>query len=113
MKQKLVMVKKGVSKYWKALINTIISTLVTAVPFAWYPALYRIKSLEAGEYPGESAEVISARLLEMRPGIIREALVRFLLLAVLFFMIYFIYWVKRYYNISLIQKMRTEMIKKK
>lgn len=111
-KQKFDLLKKGISQYRKTVIRSIISAWVTANLFSWFPAIDKIKSLEIGEYPEEPAEIISARLQEMRPVIIREAVITFLLLMIIFFAIYLIYWFMRNHNINLIRKLRTEIFKK-
>lgn len=106
MKEKLDLLKKGLSQYRKAFIKAICGAL-TVANLAWWPAVDKINSLEIGEYPEEPAEIISARLQEMRPVIIRDAAVTFLLLFIIFFILYLLMWFKRDYNINLIRKLRT------
>lgn len=113
MKQNWIILKKVMAQYRKTIGRAILLAQQIALIFAWFPALNKIKSLEIGEYPEEPAEIISARLQEMRPIVIREAIIRFLLLTLLFFILELIYWFKRNHDINLIQELKTVILKKK
>ena len=112
-KQKLDILKKGIAKYRKTIIRPILNAYQWALLFSWFPALYKIKSLDIGEYAEEPVEVISARMQEMRSAIIWEAVVRFFLLTIIFYFLFLFYWFKRNHNINLIQKLRTELFPQK
>ncbi|MCI9073284.1 MAG: hypothetical protein HFH80_10900 [Lachnospiraceae bacterium] len=112
MRQTLDSVKKGIVQYGRIIIRSIICAGLIAFNFSWLPALYRIRSLEIGEYPEEPVEIISARLQEMRPVIIGQAVLSFFLLLILFLIIFLLYWFKREHNINLIQKIRATIKKK-
>lgn len=113
MKQNWIMIKKGLQQYRKTIGRAMLLAQQIALIFAWFPALNKIKSLEIGEYPEEPAEIISARLQEMRPFVIRQAIIRFLLLTLLFFIIELLYWFKRNHDINLIQELKNVIFKKK
>ena len=49
----------------------------------------------------------------MRLIIVREAVIWFLLLTLIFFTIYLIYWFKRNHDINLIQELKNVIFKKK
>lgn len=112
MKQKMDLLKKLISKYQKAFINSAISAFSTALPLSWLPAIYKIRGLEIGEYPEEPAEIILARLREMRPVYLKEAVIKFLLIFIISFFIYSLYWFKKHYNINLVDKLIKKICKK-
>lgn len=112
MKKFFILLKKLFSQYRMTVIRSIINALTVAAIFSWLPTIYKFKSLEIGEYPEEPAEIISERLHEMMPVIITEALIKFLLFALVFFIIFLIYWFKRDYNINLVQKFRFKIFGK-
>lgn len=112
MKQKLDMLKSGISKYRKIVNRSMITAFGVAFAIAVQSAAYRMNSLKLGEYPEEPAEIIQARILEMQPIIIRDAIICFFLFQILFFVIYLAFWLKKDYNISLIYTFRTEFLKK-
>lgn len=112
MKQKLDILKNGISKYRKIVNRSLITAFGVAFAIAVQSAVYRMNSLKLGEYPEEPAEIIQARILQMQPIIVRDAIICFVLLLILFFVIYLAYWLNRDYNISLIHAFRTEFLKK-
>lgn len=106
MRQKIQLLKNVASQYRKTIVQTICSAF-TAATLRWFPAIARIKSLEIGEYPEEPAAIVNARLMEMRPIIIREAAFQFLLLWVIFFILLLPYFFKVVHNINLIRELKT------
>ena len=113
MKQNWIIVKEVLQQYRKTIGRAMLLAQQIALIFAWFPALNKIKSLEIVEYPEEHAEIISARLQEMRPFVIRQAIIRFLLLTLLFFIIELLYWFKRNHDINLIKELKNIISKKK
>lgn len=107
MKEKFSLLKNELFHYRKTVFDSVISALLTAVPFAWLPAIYKIKSLEIGEYPEEPVEIVSARLQAMRPVIIRHGAIIFLLLTIILFLVLLFWRFKRRHNINLIRQLRT------
>lgn len=113
MKQAWISLKKTLAQYRKTIGSVIFSAQQIALIFSWFPALNKIKGLEIGEYPEEPAEIISARLQEMRPIIIRDAVIRFLLLTLLFFIIELFYWFKRNHDINLFKEIKKAISKRR
>ncbi len=105
--------KKEASKYRKTVIDCFIRACIPAIAFTGQSAIYKYKSLKMGEYPEEPVEIINARLHAMRLIIVREAVIWFLLLTLIFFTIYLIYWFKRNHDINLIQELKNVIFKKK
>lgn len=109
MRQKMERLKQVVSQYRKTIFQTMCSAF-TIANLRWLPVIYRIKSLEIGEYPEEPAAIVSARLLEMKPIIIREAAWQFLLLWVVVFILELPYFFKRMNNINLLGELKETLI---
>lgn len=112
MKQKLKLIKRGIIKYRKTIIDSFIRACLPAIAFTGQSAAYKYKRIQIGEYPEEPIEIINTRLQEMRLVIIREAVILFLLLTLIFFIIYLIYWLKRNHGINLLQELKTMFFQK-
>ena len=98
--------KKWAVTYRKTIINAIWNDLTVAFLCSCLPAVYRIADIKGGEYPGQAAAVINQRLVELGPGIITEAVVRFLLVMIVLFFPILIYRFWLEHRIRLIQKMK-------
>ncbi len=93
-------------QYRRAIINAIWNDFTVALLCSCLPAIYRIKDIKAGEYPGEAAAVINQRLAELRPGIIAEAVVSFLVIMIVLFLPILIYRFRLEHKIKLIQRLK-------
>lgn len=107
MKEKFGLLKKVLFQYRMTVFQSVVNAMGTAVPFVWPYAIYKIKSLEIGKYPEEPAEIVSARLQAMRPVILRHAVLIYLLLTIILFIVLLFWRFKRRHNINLIRQLRT------
>lgn len=105
--------KSVMTQYRKTIMQAVINACTCAFTISWFPALYKIKSLEIGEYPEEPAEIVYARLQEMKPIIIRNAVICFVLLLIVFLVVFLIYWFKRSHGINLIKELWNRLFKQK
>lgn len=103
--------KKWIVQYRRTIINAILNDFTVALPCSCLPAIYKIKSIESGEYPGQAADIISQRLAELRPGIITEAVIRFWVIMIVLFVPILIYRFWLEHRIKLIQILK-EYLKK-
>lgn len=104
--------KKWIIQYRRTIFNAILNDFTVALPCSCLPAIYRIKEIEAGEYPGQAADIISQRLAELRPGIITQAVISFFIIMVVLFIPILIYRFRLEHQINLIQRLK-EYFKKK
>lgn len=105
--------KKWAVQYRKTISNAIWNDLTVAFACTALPAVYRIKDIEGGEYPGQTAAEISRRLAELKPGIITEALVGFCIIMIALFVPILLYRFWLEHRINLIEKLKEYRKKKK
>ncbi|MCM1190986.1 MAG: hypothetical protein NC123_00095 [Butyrivibrio sp.] len=105
MGKELSPLRKWASRYRKTITNAIWNDLTIAFVCTALPAVYRIKDIEGGEYPGQAAAEISRRVAELKPGIITEAVVGFLVILLVLFVPILLYRFWFEHRINLIKKL--------
>lgn len=103
--------KKQLRPYRRTILNALCNDFSVALLCAALPAIYKIKSIEAGEYPGQAAEVIQQRLAELRPGIIADAVICFFVVMILLFIPILIYRFRLEHGVNLVQKLKDHFAK--
>lgn len=103
--------KKQLRPYRRTILNALCNDFSVALLCAALPAIYKIKSIEAGEYPGQAAEVIQQHLTELRPGIIADAVICFFVVMILLFIPILIYRFRMEHGVNLVQKLKDHFVK--
>ncbi|MCM1057838.1 MAG: hypothetical protein NC517_09540 [Firmicutes bacterium] len=106
MEKEAFSLKKWVSQYRRTISNAIWNDITLAFVCIILPALHKIDNIRAGEYPSQTAAEINRRIAELRPGIITEALIGFLVIALALFIPILLYRFWLEHRIDLIKMLK-------
>lgn len=112
MKNNLTQWKKWFSQYPKTIINTLLNVFIIGLIYSSMTAIYTISGIRAGEYPGQSSDMISEQLNIAIPNIIIESLIKCLLIMIILFIPVLIYRFRIENKINLLKKFKLYLQKK-
>lgn len=106
-KNKFELMKKCFSLYSKTIKNSILNAFCFGLIFSAFTAIHKISEIKAGEFPGQSRDIINKQLNQVLPNIIVESVIKCLLIMIIFFIPILIYRFKVENKISLIREFKT------